>query len=441
MATVSWGRRQPFVDAEPYVPPDPTPVKPGPVAGQPWSDLTGSKLPQPRAQPTVPTIQPYTSRRPDQGGGGDTTTTAPPPPTTTTTGQPHPDIPWSGGQGGILRWNGTTYGLVNAITGLPMNNGAPAGTTTTPGAGAVPDPAALIRQWQSAHSAAEPLTGLIAELKRNGISADAFMYGATPSGNEITLNGQKYKVKTGDNASWWDPSQGDSGGGGSDPNSELYFNELLSRIQQLRQGVNDPMAPLYQLMGLQRIQSLQGAPFTGAEDAALTARYMNPLTQARDQQLQQNKEQISAHGMLPTSGLLQELNKGTNANYQTGVALGANDLGVRAVQEKQRRQDEQLQILTDLLSQGRNARTENNQQADELINLASQFPAFDERRLAALTNASQDTSAAQGTQALVNQQSLQLQAALQHAKNQAERDAAWGAFFGSIINNWDKIFT
>lgn len=83
---------------------------------------------------------------------------------------------------------------------------------TAPGPSGPADPAAIIRQWQQSHSASEPLDGLIAELKRNGINADAFLYGTTPSGNEITLNGQKYKVKTGDNASWWDPSQGEAGG-------------------------------------------------------------------------------------------------------------------------------------------------------------------------------------------------------------------------------------
>lgn len=80
------------------------------------------------------------------------------------------------------------------------------------GAQGAGDAAAIIREWQGSHSASEPLTGLIDELKRRGVSADAFMYGETPSGNEITLNGEKYKVKTGDNASWWDPSMGEGGG-------------------------------------------------------------------------------------------------------------------------------------------------------------------------------------------------------------------------------------
>lgn len=80
------------------------------------------------------------------------------------------------------------------------------------------DAQSIIRHWQETHSATEPLDGLVAELKRNGISADAFMYGSTASGNEITLNGQKYKVKTGDNAGWYDPSQGEGGDSGGNQN-------------------------------------------------------------------------------------------------------------------------------------------------------------------------------------------------------------------------------
>lgn len=67
----------------------------------------------------------------------------------------------------------------------------------------------IISQWQKTHPASEGLEGLTAELNRNGITASPFMYGSTPSGNEITLNGSKYKVKTGNNDAWWDPSMGE----------------------------------------------------------------------------------------------------------------------------------------------------------------------------------------------------------------------------------------
>jgi hypothetical protein len=231
-----------------------------------------------------------------------------------------------------------------------------------------------------------------------------------------------------------------AGAGYTDPSSQLFINELLSRIENLRKPVEDPMAPLYQLMALTRVQNLQGEPYTGADDAALTARYMNPLTQARDAELQQNKERIGQRGMLPTSGLLDELNKTTNQSYQQGVATHSNDLAVRAVDERQRRQQEQLSVLSDLLTQGRTARSEEDRRGSEIVDLAKMLPDMDTQRLNSLLGASGDNSAAQASSGLLAQNAQRMQQDLLNAQTQAQRDAIWGEFFGSLLNNWDSIF-
>lgn len=259
-------------------------------------------------------------------------------------------------------------------------------------------------------------------------------------GKGIDLNGQFIKLLDGYDNPIWEDFAGGGGGGSTDPHADLYFNELMARMEQLRKPVNDPLAPLYQLMALERVKKLQGDPFTGGEDAALTARYMNPLTQARDASLQRNREAIGARGMLPSSGLLQELNQDTERGYEQNVAAGSNDLAVRAVNERQARQQEQLQVLSQLLGFGRTQRTEQDQRANELIKLAAEFPGFDERRLGMLMDAGNDNSSAQGANAVLNQQSIQLRQQIENARTQAERDKAWGDFFGSLIDNWDSIF-
>lgn len=53
---------------------------------------------------------------------------------------------------------------------------------------------AFIKQWQATHPASEGTGPLMAALKANGFNASPYMYGQQQSGNEISLNGEKYKV-------------------------------------------------------------------------------------------------------------------------------------------------------------------------------------------------------------------------------------------------------
>lgn len=87
------------------------------------------------------------------------------------------------------------------------------------GPGSAPgDPVAFIRQWQATHPAsANAPAEIVAALRANGFNASPFMYGSTPSGNEINLNGEKFKVIGGENSgspSWYRGEYDGPGPGG-----------------------------------------------------------------------------------------------------------------------------------------------------------------------------------------------------------------------------------
>ncbi len=252
------------------------------------------------------------------------------------------------------------------------------------------------------------LAELLGLFQGAGINASAVDHGGSPSADKLMINGQMYDFGSGlDNpagGSWWDNPSADMGGAGADLSSlssgigggsggqgggnELFVNELLSRIDKLRQPVADPLQPLYDLMTLQRIQSLNGAPYTAGEDAALVAKYREPLTQARDAAFQRNREQAGARGYLPTSGLLTSQDNETQRGYEQALAGASNDLATQAITEKQARAEQQLSLLSGLLTQHQGVRNENNAGADEIVALASQLPQLDFQTLQALLGAS-----------------------------------------------------
>lgn len=226
-------------------------------------------------------------------------------------------------------------------------------------------------------------------------------FGATLTGSKrdkVTIGGRTFDavrsagIGGGLGASWDDITDG--GGGntasnyGNSASTELYVNEILSRLKALRQPINDPMTIALQRAALERVQGLQGAPYTAGEDAALIARYREPVTQARDVEYQRNREEASRRGFMASSGLLDVLDQATNRAYQGAVAQGANDLGVQAVAEKQRRGQEALAILASLVQNETAQRNEMEQRSQELVRTASLLPGMDERRLQLLLEAS-----------------------------------------------------
>jgi hypothetical protein len=68
----------------------------------------------------------------------------------------------------------------------------PPTTATTPQT--PQDPLEFIRNWQRTHPASEGIGPLADALRAAGVNAPRYMYGNTPSNNELVVNGQKFKV-------------------------------------------------------------------------------------------------------------------------------------------------------------------------------------------------------------------------------------------------------
>lgn len=120
------------------------------------------------------------------------------------------------------------------------------------------DPTAFIHQWQNQHPVNGGMQPLLEAMHAQGFNVAPYMYGGNQSHNEISLNGSKFKVISGEdsaNPSWYQggydgPPQGHmhamAGIGGAAP--------LLSAIiQRNTQGsTSDQMAPDF----MQMLQSL-----------------------------------------------------------------------------------------------------------------------------------------------------------------------------------------
>jgi hypothetical protein len=224
-------------------------------------------------------------------------------------------------------------------------------------------------------------------------------------------------------------------GGYTDASSQLYLGQLMQRLLELRTPQNDPMENLLALAGMQRVGDLTSAtPYTAGEDAALTAKYMNPLTRARDAALLRNKEQISARGMGDTSGLLHVLDRQTQNDYQHGVAGASNDLAVRAVDEKQRRQDEALTILNSLMQLSRSRTDRQNALYDQALSVAKGFPDFDEQRLRDLLASSGEGVSSTGALGSISSLgSLGLGSTINNQNQSGNSAAAWGQLIGYLL--------
>lgn len=336
------------------------------------------------------------------------------------------------------RWDANVAAFVpNSIqadpTGYVMQNGSLVG-----------------RSGASSSSSSDPY-GWIDEALRSVNSTDDPAYwrrviGADPNGNGSAKNYWIDRIRRGDGSSlvangslqkFQDGGVPPNPGGFDDPSSVLFLNEVMKRLMQLQQPRPDPFADLLKSLGTARVNDLQNnAPYTAGEDAALTAHYREPLTQARDAALLRNKENISARGMLPSSGLLDYLNTGTEKSYEQGIASGANDLGVRAVDERQRRLDESLTILNSLMGVDRGVQDRQDAQANEVLRLAEIFPNFDEKRLSELLQASGDAASSPASLlgGINDLGRLQLGTSAQNANNAANSSYAWAQMLYAILH-------
>jgi hypothetical protein len=274
-------------------------------------------------------------------------------------------------------------------------------------------------------------------------------YGATlggSKGDKVTIGGRTFDAVMsagmggGLGASWNDITGGETNTSstyGNNANTELYINEILSRLQRLRAPIDDPMNKALQIQALQRVQSLQGQPYTNAEDAALVTRYREPLTQARDAQYQRNREEASRRGFAQSSGLLGDLDKGTDRAYQQAVASGANDLAVRAVDEKNSRAEQALAILSSLVGQETARRNEIDNKSQQLVSTAALLPGLDESRLKLLLEAANTGTQANSSSlsnllqlAQLNQNANQVNSA-----NSQNNASTFGAYLAQLLAN------
>lgn len=147
---------------------------------------------------------------------------------------------------------------IGSMLGLPARNipgyqssmpsGSPQGMPSAGGADA--KAAAFIADWQKTHPVSEGIAPLAAALQKAGLSTGRFMYGQTPSDNEVNIGGQKYKVLGGENtpaASWYVPGTNDAApgaaiGGGT---ARWYVAPLSSFLPQPYQ----PLTPALRMPG------------------------------------------------------------------------------------------------------------------------------------------------------------------------------------------------
>lgn len=145
----------------------------------------------------------------------------------------------------------------------------------------------FIKQWQQSHPASEGIGPLAAAIAAKFPGVSRFMYGSTPSNNELVLpSGQKFKVISGEDnpatAGWYTPGTNDSGGS----------------LGSLGQGFG----------GLT-------APFTGQFGPPTNLENQPGYQFARDQGLQAIDRSAASKGTLLTGGNLKDL-----AGFAGGVA-------------------------------------------------------------------------------------------------------------------------
>lgn len=83
--------------------------------------------------------------------------------------------------------------------------------------GGRPSAQQFIAQYQASHPVSEGMQPLAAAMKQAGYNVAPYMYGNTPSNNEVSLDGEKYKLLGGEGTpgAYWYQAGMDDGGGGS----------------------------------------------------------------------------------------------------------------------------------------------------------------------------------------------------------------------------------
>lgn len=360
---------------------------------------------------------------------------------------------WLSGMGGNLSQ------IQQAIYGTPeaqaysarRTASVPAYTPPTSSGGAGGNVQDFIRQWQQSHNSSEGIGPLAAAVSAQFPGVSRFMYGQTPSNNELSIDGQKFKVLV-DGGGWYTGGD-DSGGGGfsggtsstpflnsgtnpggyTDPSSQIFLNQLLQRLSQANTPQDNGVMDLLKSLAMKRVDALNAPPYSAADEQALITRYREPLTQARDAAYAHNREEAGRKGFLPSSGLLRTMDTNVDKGYEAGIAQGANGMAVDAIHQKQANAQQQLQILSSLLATGNQQVDRGNAQADHAVDLAKMFPDFDAARLDQMLRASSDTSGSSALSGLMQLGNLNLNSLITNNRTDQANSEAWGKLLASIF--------
>lgn len=307
------------------------------------------------------------------------------------------------------------------------------------------DPRSIINPFLSQTYSPQWLDSVIAALNQGGVSAKrATRAGGVMSDDKVDLGGGRIldliqDVGGANKLQYIDESEG----GGSptngvagqmfdDPATQMFQSLILDRIDKLLNSVQRPDDDRYRTAALSRVDELMKDPYSQADEQALITRMRDPLTQARDTRMQESRERLGARNIGPTSGLFEEqVYNAPNRDYERALAGGTSDLAVQGIQEKQRRRDSALNILTNLVGLGRDSRQEDEGRAREVLTTGAILPDLSERRLQLMLQSLGLSNSQTGS---LMSSLLQLQGLNQ---NQSQFDDAQSAqnaeFWGSMI--------
>ena len=127
--------------------------------------------------------------------------------------------------------------------------------------GADPKIASAIQAYQAAHPVSEGIAPLAAALKSQGFNVDRYMYGSTPSDNELDIAGQKYKVLGGEKtpgAYWYQPGMDDSAPGASVMAPKTTNPNTIGGLVGSPYAATSPLTPALPVVAPYSIRSLVG---------------------------------------------------------------------------------------------------------------------------------------------------------------------------------------
>ncbi len=215
----------------------------------------------------------------------------------------------------------------------------------------------------------------------------------------------------------------------------LLLNAALQRLAQLQQPIDRTNEDLYTKYALARVSKLGGAPFSDQESAAMLAKHMEPLTQARDSAKKQAAEDLARRGITPSSGLFQDRMKAIDQAYERGVAGVTNTLNMAGIDQAQKNAAMQLQILDSLVNMGRMSRQEADQRSLEIVQTAGIPFDTDLRTLSALSAAGGGDNASSLISSLMSLGGLNLRGNELASAQHGQDAQALGSVIGYILSH------